>query len=129
MVMLLKLKTSELIGLALDWAVAQAEGFEVALATGTRLVVIRRSGITDYFDPSTNWGWCGPIIYREKIGFSFYKANAIDKEPFCIAAYSTDYSDEDTIWVSGSTPLIAAMRCYCCRKLGAEVEIPEELRS
>ena len=28
----------------------------------------------------------------------------------------------------GSTPLIAAMRCYCRAKLGDELEIPEELK-
>ena len=28
---------------------------------------------------------------------------------------------------SGSTPLIAAMRCYVASKLGDEVEVPEEL--
>jgi hypothetical protein len=28
---------------------------------------------------------------------------------------------------SGETPLIAAMRCYVASKLGAEVQIPEEL--
>ena len=27
----------------------------------------------------------------------------------------------------GPTPLIAAMRCYCCAKLGDEVDIPDEL--
>jgi hypothetical protein len=28
---------------------------------------------------------------------------------------------------TGSTPLIAAMRCYVASKLGDEVEIPKEL--
>jgi hypothetical protein len=28
---------------------------------------------------------------------------------------------------TGPTPLIAAMRCYCCSKLGDEVEVPEEV--
>ena len=28
---------------------------------------------------------------------------------------------------AGPTPLIAAMRCFCCSKLGDEVEVPDEL--
>jgi hypothetical protein len=36
--------------------------------------------------------------------------------------------DDGSIYADGSTPLIAAMRCYVASKLGDEVEIPEELK-
>lgn len=33
-----------------------------------------------------------------------------------------------SVYSSGPTPLVAAMRCYCCATLGDEVDIPQELR-
>jgi hypothetical protein len=38
------------------------------------------------------------------------------------------YNGIEMIWLTdGTTPLIAAMRCYVASKLGDEVEIPVEL--
>lgn len=51
----MKLKTSELTGAALDWAVAKCEG---AVGMNDRLA---------WYTPSTNWAQGGPIIEREKI--------------------------------------------------------------
>lgn len=98
------MKTSELQGAALDWAVAQCEG----LASYIEVV--------EGFKPSTDWVQGGSIIEREGIAIWIrydegWKA--------LMKAY-----DED---MSGETPLIAAMRCYVTSKLGDEIEIPEGL--
>ncbi len=116
------MKTSDLTGSALDWAVAKCEGHEVAVAEGTGMVIIRRNNVTDYFNPSSNWSWAGPIIEKEKIGILFY----VDHIP--------DDADEP-IWVAscggiralGDTPLIAAMRCYVMLELANGIDIPKEL--
>ena len=103
------MKTSELTGAALDWAVAKCEG--VINGDDLDLGFIRERGYT----PSTDWAQGGPIIEREEI--ETRKAN----------------SKEWGAWkdgvgcIHGPTPLIAAMRCYVASKLGDEVEIPEEL--
>jgi hypothetical protein len=34
---------------------------------------------------------------------------------------------EGAEWISGPTPLIAAMRCFVASKLGDEVDVPKEL--
>ena len=101
------MKTSELTGQALDWAVAKCVGDGVAefTAAGWR------------FNPSTNWSQGGPIIEREKVEL-FMR----DEKWF---AYSSNSTPEDFY---GETPLIAAMRCYVASKLGDEVEIPKELK-
>lgn len=110
------MKTADLEGAALDWAVAKCEGHETAIAKGTGLVIIRRNNVTDYFDPSVNWGWGGPIIEREKLFLIPHRGHWS----------SRPYAGGDFTY--GSTPLIAAMRCYVASKLGDEVEIPEELK-
>ena len=101
----MKLKTSELTGAALDWAVAKCEGDEPCKAGGVGLRY------------STDWLAGGPIIEREYIELTIDLAwNAAIRG-----------GDKDDI-AHGPTPLIAAMRCYIMSQLGDEIEIPEELK-
>lgn len=100
------MKTSELIGPALDWAVAKCEGL-------------------DYWEPeigptqpeySTNWSQGGLIIERAGISLSF--------ESIWIASI---FQNDEIGWAfhadHESSPLVAAMRCYVASKLGDEIEI------
>lgn len=115
------MKTSELTGPALDWAVAKCEGyFDIDMA-----VVRNGTTVVHYFDkwqPSTDWSLSGPIIEREKIelthgscgGKFYWEATRYEPPAMCEGR--------------GPTPLIAAMRCFVSSKLGDEIEIPEELR-
>jgi hypothetical protein len=109
------MKTSELTGAALDWAVAKCGGGGNFPASFKQA---HENGMSNY---STNWAQGGPIIEREKIETSpaqgAWRATP-DRE--C-------YSDRAAPWFFGPTPLIAAMRCYVASKLGDEVEIPKEL--
>jgi hypothetical protein len=107
------MKTNELTGAALDWAVAEAEGFFKNDMASVR------DGVVDvfYFDeysPSTNWALGGEIIERERISL-------LDQGGDCWLA--------TCVWTEmfGDTHLIAAMRSYVGSKLGDEVQIPEEL--
>jgi len=112
------MKTSELTGAALDWAVAKCEDLE--LYSGPRDSnpaykanwVRRKHG--DLFQPSTDWSQGGPIIERERINL----------EPF--SNINGEQWSADGEWDS-PTPLIAAMRCYVASKMGDEVEVPDEL--
>jgi len=99
------MKTEELTGAALDWAVAQCEGFSV------------RDGFDDNCpEYSTDWAQGGPIIEREMIELIPQTSALWD------AMYRGQHIPND-----GPTPLIAAMRCYVAYKLGDEVDVPEEL--
>ncbi len=118
----MKVKTQDLIGPALDWAVAKCEGYEVAVNDGL-LVVIRRHNVVDYFDPSINWGWGGPIIEREQLTINYY---GFDNPPYW-SAQSLHLHYPKQFGCVGPTMLIAAMRCYVASKLGDEVDVPEEL--
>ena len=108
------MKTSELTGVALDWAVAKCVWPDDIGNT----VPFHRDG-SDY-EPSRKWAHGGPIIEREMIAISRGGSYA---ENFWRA--SRGFSDDR---IYGPTPLIAAMRCYVASKLGDNIEIPEELK-
>jgi hypothetical protein len=100
------MKTSELTGAALDWAVAKCEGYQLDLVP------------EGSYTPSTDWAQGGPIIEREeidtmKVGVNQWRGRIEGGNP--VSRY-------------GPTPLIAAMRCYVASKLGEDVSIPEELK-
>jgi hypothetical protein len=115
----MKIKTQDLTGPALDWAVAKCEYPEQSINTalGFPYLVFGR------FNPSTDWSQGGPIIEREKFDV-VYQAGGRGDEWACFA---NDIDDNLNSIDAGPTPLIAAMRCYVASKLGDEVDIPEEL--
>lgn len=134
------MKTSELTGHALNWAVAMAEGDKVFrprlgrpsnwdkeayLKDGSddrwvvRVENPRVAHFVDWtYNPSGDWMQGGPIIEREVCDLyqrgEWYARIQLNDVPEYVEAY-------------GDTPLIAAMRCYVASKLGDEVEIPVEL--
>jgi hypothetical protein len=114
----MKLKTSELTGPALDWAVAKCEGLvfqaDAWYKPATKQLAAWR--IPNY-SPSSNWAQAGPIIERERIN--------VDPAPDCAEWYA--YYDNHGKWQGADKPLIAAMRCYVASQLGDEVDVPEEL--
>ena len=111
------MKTAELTGAALDWAVAKCEGHKVFIKHAPLQIMYtpKRKRSWYIYTPSTNWAQGGPIIERETISLDYAQ-----EEDW--AAKTPAYQ-----WAYGTTPLIAAMRCYVASKLGDEVEIPEGL--
>lgn len=108
------MKTSELSGAALDWAVTKIEAER-------KRFTIYPEYITDY---STDWAQGGRIIEREGLGVWMYQWNE-QGEPEN-GWYAEDKNGDHVR--TGTTPLIAAMRCYVASKLGDEVQPPEELK-
>lgn len=93
------MKIADLTGAALDWAVAKCE--------------VGADFIGEIDDPhfySTDWALAGPIIEREKIDVWTHAGE--------VWAASTDKGYTE---YRGTTPLIAAMRCYVASKLREEV--------
>jgi hypothetical protein len=123
-----KIKTSELIDFALDWAVAKTTGYkphvfvEKDCGQGAFRPLSRWCGVDvtpdghTVYSPSTNWTQGGPIIERERIAIKPFKDGGE-----WLAKLRTHQHD-------GPTPLIAAMRCFVASKLGNEVNIPAELK-
>ena len=99
------MKTSELTGATLDWAVWACE------KPNDEFLQQRRK-CRPY---SADWRWGGSIIEREKIAL-FLNGN-------------DEWAATDGIKNAvGDTPLIAAMRCYVASKLGDEIDLPVGIR-
>lgn len=124
----MKVKTSDLIDVGLDWAVAKCEGFKYELYEHNRKKWENGLHRPQHWQPSTNWAQGGPIIDRE-IG-NLWKHNKLDPNEYDVwtaAAYRKAPDGTMLYYEDGPTPLIAAMRCFVSSKLGDEVDIPKEL--
>ena len=122
------MKVVDAIGAQLDWMVAKADENlypkgNVRLLDGKVFTIepgnYEQSDRWQLYDPSTSWAQGGPIIERERISIRQWTNVPI------VHAYMPH---DDAPWVSdGTSPLIAAMRCFCSFELGDEVDVPEEL--
>lgn len=110
------MKTSELTGAALDWAVAKCEE-SLGLDNAERFLRDHRIGFTTRY--SETWSQGGPIIERERMTL-----RVDTRGGFWVAFLDGDHV---TARQRGETPLIAAMRCRVASKLGDNVDVPEEL--
>jgi hypothetical protein len=149
----MQIKTIELTGVRLDWAVAAAlyeqdeEDRVVKVCrfeptTPAWVEVENSPGSAPHFhrfSPSTNWAQGGPIIEREGICIERYRNiqeryRDINEEYFWIGRFSEciklpDGKGLSFFYREGNTPLIAGMRCYVASVLGDEIDIPTELIS
>jgi hypothetical protein len=109
------MKTSELTGAALDWAVMTCEGYVQPKPIEWIL--------GGHFTPSTNWAQGGPIIEREEITIGCIEG----PEELKWEAIKLTRNGRSVFCFKGPTPLIAAMRCWVASKLGDEVEVPDDV--
>ena len=122
----MRVKVAELIGSALDWAVAKVEKHQSRCEW-----MLEKEGFYAWQSYERAWGtpiplyssdWTqgGPIMERESISVS----------PCSIVRPDAPWmanSAAGNVTMLGPTPLIAAMRCYVASKLGEDIEIPDEL--
>jgi len=129
------MKTSELTGDTLVWAVATCEGYtELHKIKGRwphepHLAMMpprREYGAMELWEIGSDcdWQFFGPIIEREEISISReFASSRVEWAAWTPAPIR----DDAEAFGYGPTPLVAAMRCYVASKLGDEVEVPEEL--
>ncbi|MDC9607189.1 phage protein NinX family protein [Xenorhabdus griffiniae] len=148
----MKIKTSELTGRALDWAVALAIGMDIYICGRSRddeygwignynvaaaafkkpIITVSLCGDVHIefqaevklYSPSTDWSQCGQLIdeYLDSL-----TRMSIDS-PW-VASCKAVTVDDFSIWKvqTGDAPKIAICRAVVAAKLGDEVEIPDEL--
>ena len=134
----MKIRTQDLIGPALDWAVAKCQNIKVSVRFCKKenepykyvwFQTQEYSPFTDdlvwvIYSPSKTWSQAGPIIDREKITLDY----DFDGQGLSLWTARKYAFDGTLLWAeSGDSPLIAAMRCFVACRLGDEVDIPEEL--
>jgi hypothetical protein len=112
------MKTAQLKGYLLDWAVGKCEGLSIDSSWDwDRLCFFDEFNID--FEPTDNWMQGGKIIELNWI-------NITNEQDIWTAEIADDVPD-GYISMRGESPLIAAMRCYVASRLGLEVEVPDEL--
>lgn len=153
----MKIKTPELSGLALDWAVDVASGntpIIVPFKNSKGYAVYqaqwaRCQGIRSLY--SSDWAQAGPLIGQARINLVSVEGEYNPQLAGTAEAFSTywvaevgrlrpteTYGPQGDDWgsvfqvdgyqpITGPTPLIAAMRAYVHARLGEEIEIPETL--
>lgn len=124
---MVEVQTSELIGPALDWAVAKIE--EVKLSQSSWSYQLRTSGgvTTPHggkYNPSTNWSQIGPLIKKYRITLDARESD------WQARIWSDDLGEFVEIGRQGAyclEPEIAACRVLVKFKLGDTVMVPKEL--
>ncbi len=104
----MKVKTSDLTGAPLAWAVAKILQLKIEIHE----TVIFYDG--ELFFPDIYWDQGGPIIEQQGIAIK----NNGDDWSAKVGAW---------VWMSGPTPLIAAMRGFVAANLGDEIDLPVDL--
>lgn len=139
----MKIKTENLIGPALNWAVAKCEG-GLYQAPSVRDSVWMWPGEPVKYskcapDYSTDWAQGGPLLDKYGIGVYREAESSCNDDGWTYAEGETweaiigiYYVGEHEgrcqgLRVKGPTPLIAAMRALVESTLGDEIEIPEDL--
>lgn len=145
------INTQDLTGAALDWAVAIAEGL-VATIKHNGVEYVDASGISyggvgqQDWTPSTNPAQGHPVIEREGIAtrkhssgkwYAMAQADVGDGQradwnefTWRNAPRYPDYPHEQyqrRQRFSGSTMLIAGLRCLVAARLGPTIDVPQEL--
>jgi len=116
-------KTCELIGPALDWAVAKIEDVHIKFEFyGDEIDILlpgtedSETGVAEFWAPSNDWSQGGPLIEK-------YEVDIVS-----MGQWEAMIDDHVYPWITyGSTPLIAACRAIVASKLGDTVQIPDEL--
>ncbi|WP_110994637.1 phage protein NinX family protein [Pseudomonas sichuanensis] len=125
---LIEVKTADLAGHALDWAVAQAEGLEVFLVgpqynVPWRVFWKKRGEVLVrdvLYNPHEDWALAGPLIDKHMVSLHCPQSTddvwagwvITDKGEFCQA---------------GDSAPISACRAIVAAKLGNTVNMPKEL--
>ncbi|MFG0631401.1 phage protein NinX family protein [Pseudomonas sp. xss_2] len=134
---LIKVKTADLVGEQLAWAVGKAEGLDVLLAPpiygNPWRVFVRYTGEVTIrevrYNPWDDWALGGPLIDKHHVQTSF-NGSGFSRSPsgeyWC--AYVCKPSGQQE-FPSGGGPnaLTAACRAIAQAKLGDTVQVPKEL--
>lgn len=143
----MKTNVTKLEGLALDWIVGKLEEErdrcltvfrkEFAVPRVEREVEFDSAPNFEWWSPSRIWQQGGPIIEEAGILLRPIRSPGHSMDGLWLAMLDGTNTGSMVHWfcknfehphsyLSGPTPLVAAMRCYVRSKLGHEVEIPEE---
>lgn len=117
---MIEVKTAELVGPALDWAVAQAIGADQVefgvVGSAAFIACIHRGTWERNWRPSTDWSQGGPLFDRHDI-----LLGGLTGRPYAVV---NNFPNGCGTRQNGPTKLIAACRAVVAAKLGDTVRVP-----
>lgn len=119
---MVKVKTEELTGAGLDWAVAKVVGVKVITDPNSprkRQMVEDTAAVNGWYcySPSTDWSQGGPLIEKNYVSVQIMRGGW-EADVFDARLPSLQWSN---------SPLEAVCRAVVASRLGGEVEVPQEL--
>ena len=128
---MIEVKTDDLIGLPLDWAIAEIEGYTLTTDGISMLVkkddklLILGSNDTIGYSPSTNWNQLGPLIKKNDIVIGNHASGNPEREgEFWGSAHCFR---SGTSFETYAGVEVAACRAMVAYHHGQTVSIPVEL--
>lgn len=124
---MIEVKTADLIGPALDWAVAKSEAKENVKIEQCRgadtpaFCVVLTSGV--HWTPSTDWSQGGPLIEKYRLEIVFDGSR--NEGWRCVKDWC--YGEVNDTYPLGETHLIAACRAVVASVFPNTVQVPAEL--
>jgi len=131
-----EVSVSDLSGVALNWAVAMAEGYradpeqeegdgQTVISPEGFYTSVSKRGAADGFGyrPSTDWSQGGPLMDKHCKGFGMLQDSTDSR--WRSSAYSPETGMQRM--VGGETILIAFCRALVALKLGDVVSVPKDL--
>lgn len=116
----MKVKTAELSGVQLDYAVIKASNFPVMMHEGRFVTYDMEFDGYVVVQPSVAWSQCGTMIAR--FGMTVTPASS------AMTDWMARFAESEKLYDGfGSTPQVAICRAVVASKLGDEVDIPDEL--
>lgn len=122
------MKTTELIGLSLNWAVESALGGREPILINPKNMpkgIYRKGAGLVRRNPSASDKDGGPIIDAFHIGTQYL---TYGRQHWGARIQLPNETYDQAKLILGPTRLIAAMRCFCLHQLGEEIELPQVLK-
>ena len=120
------IKTVEMSGAALDWAVLVAEGRNPEV-TEEGMIFLNDEHFLGVCRPSTDWNQSGRYIKKYRIMVSPSLDIQTERVLHWVAGFVTYINRAYQVGWLGETPEIAICRAVVGNLLGAEVDVPAEL--
>ncbi|MBA6096384.1 DUF2591 domain-containing protein [Pseudomonas juntendi] len=125
---LIEVKTADLVGEALGWAVGMADGLELEMEpphynTSWRVFARHRYTVTEQakrFNPWEDWAVGGPLLQKHNVSL-----HCPQKDWDYWAAWITENGKD--VAQGADLPLPAACRAIVAHKIGDTVQVPKEL--
>jgi len=133
---LIEVKTADLAGEALGWAVAKAEGLNPRLeppqyGNPWRVFCDTTFGNTKRYKPWEDWSIGGPLIVKHHVQTSF-NGSGFSRSPtgeYWCAYVCKPTGQQEFPSGGGPNALTAACRAIAQAKLGDTVQVPKDLMS